>query len=136
MDYQKMVEFRNARNHFTRRLNIVLQEIGPSYARVTKTVEPEDTNPVGVPHGGVYFTMADNACGSAIASHGYMAVTVSANYNFLRGAKVGDQLTAEAREIKTGKTICVYEARITDQNGTLLGNGIFTFYKLDQKIEM
>ena len=51
MDYQKMVEFRNARNHFTRRLNIVLQEIGPSYARVTKTVEPEDTNPVGVPHG-------------------------------------------------------------------------------------
>ena len=136
MDYQKMVEFRNARNHFTRRLNIVLQEIGPSYARVTKTVEPEDTNPVGVPHGGVYFTMADNACGSAIASHGYMAVTVSANYNFLRGAKVGDQLTAEAREIKTGKTICVYEARITDQNGTLLGIGTFTFYCLDQKIEL
>jgi acyl-CoA thioesterase len=45
-------------------------------------------------------------------------------------------LTAEAREVKTGRTICVFEVQITDQNGTLLGNGAFTFYKLDQEIQL
>lgn len=135
MDYQKMVEFRNQHNRFVKRLGIVLEEIGPGRARVSKTVEEADTNPLGVPHGGLYFTMADNACGSAMASGGYAAVTLNASYQFFRAAKVGDRLTAEAREIKSGKTVCVYEAQVTDQDGTLLGSGTFTFFRLDQKLE-
>ena len=135
MDFQKLVEYRNAHNPFTKRLHVVLEEIGPGYARTAKVVEPEDLNPVNVPHGGVYFTMADNACGSAAASRGYAAVTVNANYHFLRSAKLGDRLTAEAREVKAGKTISIYEARITDQDGVLLGIGTFTFYSLDRKLE-
>ena len=136
MDFQKMVEYRNARNRFTNRLHVVLEEIAPGYARTTKTVEPEDLNPVEVPHGGVYFTMADYACGSAAASRGYMAVTVNASYSFLRSAKVGDHLTAEAREVSAGKTLSVYEARVTNQDGVLLGTGTFTFYSLGRKIEL
>ena len=136
MDFQKMVEYRNAHNHFTKRLHVVLEEIGPGYARTAKVVEPEDLNPVNVPHGGVYFTMADNACGSAMASHGYYAVTVNASYNFLRSAKLGDHLVAEARETKPGRTLCFYEVEIRDQAGTLLGNGSFTFYRLDQEIPL
>ena len=38
-----------------------MEEIGPGYARVVKDVTAEDANPVGVPHGGVYFSMADTA---------------------------------------------------------------------------
>ena len=71
-----------------------------------------------------------------MASHGHRAVTVNCNYNFMRSAKVGDTLTAEAREIKAGKTLCVYDVHITDQNGTLLGTGTFTFYQLEQEIEL
>ena len=134
MDFQKMADYRNTHNPYVQRQGVVVEEIGPGYARVTKTVAPEDANPLGVPHGGVYFTMADTACGSAMASHGYMAVTMNAGYNFFRSANMGDRLTAEAREIKGGKTICVFEVRITDQNGTLLGTGTFTFYKLEQPI--
>ena len=136
MDYQKMVEVRNERNLFVKKLGIVLEEIGPGYARVSKTVEAEDANPLGVPHGGLYFTMADNACGSAMASHGYAAVTLNASYQFFRSARVGDHLIAEAQEIKYGKTVCVYEARVTRQDGTLLGTGTFTFFQLGQKLEM
>jgi acyl-CoA thioesterase len=136
MDYQALKKHRNDHNPFTRKLGITVEEISAGYARVTKTIGPDDLNPVDLPHGGVYFTMADNACGSAMSSHGHMAVTVSANYNFFRGAQVGDTLTAEAREVKTGRTICVYEVQITDQNGTLLGSGSFTFYKLEQEIQL
>ena len=135
MDFQKMTEYRNTHSPYVQRQGIVVEEIGPGYARVTKTVLPEDANPLGVPHGGVYFTMADTACGSAMASHGYMAVTMDANYHFFRSAAIGECLTAEAREVKGGKTICVFDVRVTGQNGALLGSGTFTFYKLEQKIE-
>lgn len=135
MDYQKITDYRNSHNPYCQRLGIVVEEIDSGYARVVKTVEAEDANPLGVTHGGIYFSMADTAGGSAMASHGYMAVTVNCSYNFMRSANIGDTLTAEAHEIKTGKTISVYDVRITNQTGTLLGTGTFTFYKLDQKID-
>lgn len=134
MDFQKMVEFRNTHNPYAQRLGVLVEEIGPGYGRAVKTITPEDLNPLNFAHGGVYFSMADTACGSAMASHGHMAVTVNCSYNFMRSAKVGDTLTAEAREIKAGKTLCVYDVRITNQDGTLLGTGTFTFYQLEQEI--
>ena len=127
MDFQKMAEFRNTHNTYAHRLGIFVEEIGPGYARVTKTITPEDLNPLNFAHGGVYFSMADTACGSAMASHGHMAVTVNASYNYFRSAAPGDMLTAVATEVKTGRTLCVYDVRITDQNETLLGTGTFTF---------
>lgn len=135
MDFQKIAEYRNANNPAVTRLGIFVTEIGPGHAKVRKTIGPEDLNPLKVPHGGIYFSMADTACGSAMAAHGRVAVTMNASYNFFRSAKLGDTLTAEAAEIKTGKTVCVYEARVTDQNGTLLGTGTFTFFQTEQKIE-
>lgn len=136
MNYQQMADYRNSHNPYVQRQGIFVEEIGPGYARVTKTVVPEDANPLGVPHGGVYFTMADTACGSAMASYGYKAVTMNAGYNFFRSANVGDRLTAEAREVKHGQTVCVFEVRITEQSGTLLGTGTFTFYSLSEKLEI
>ena len=136
MNYQQMADYRHSHNPYVQRQGIFVEEIGPGYARVTKTVVPEDANPLGVPHGGVYFTMADTACGSAMASYGYKAVTMNAGYNFFRSANVGDRLTAEAREVKHGQTVCVFEVRITEQSGTLLGTGTFTFYSLSEKLEI
>ena len=136
MNYQQMADYRNSHNPYVQRQGIFVEEIGPGYARVTKTVVPEDANPLGVPHGGVYFTMADTACGSAMASYGYKAVTMNAGYNFFRSANIGDRLTAEAREVKHGQTVCVFEVRITEQSGTLLGTGTFTFYSLSEKLEI
>ena len=134
MDYEKIRAFRNANNPYVQRQGVLVEEIGPGYARVVKTVEAEDVNPLGVPHGGVYFTLADTACGSAAASYGTMAVTVDVSYHYLRSAKVGDTLTAEARTVKAGKSLCVLDVRITGAEGVLLGTGTFTFYRLDQKL--
>ena len=136
MDYQKMAEYRNTNNPYVQRQNVLVEEIGPGYARVTKTVTPEDVNPLGVPPGGVYFTMADTACGSAMASYGSTAVTMNANYNFFRSANVGDRLTTEAKEVKHGQTVSVFDVRSTNQKGTLLGTGTFTFYQLPEKLDI
>lgn len=136
MDLEELRKFRNDKNPYAALLGIRVEEIGPGTARATIHLEDRLLNPVGVPHGGVYFSLADTACGSAMASHGYYAVTVSTSYEFLRSGRPGDTLTAVASEIKAGRTICVFDVRITNQEGTLLGTGTFTFYKLDREIEL
>lgn len=136
LDFEKIVEYRNRNNRFARKLGITVESISPGAARVVKTIEEDDLNPVGRAHGGVYFTLADSAAGSAMVSKGYSAVTVNATYNFFRGAAVGDVVTAEAVEVKAGKTVCVYDVHVTDQNGALLGTGTFTFFQLEEKIEI
>ena len=113
MDFQKLMEFRNTHNPYAKKEGIVVEEIRLGYARVTKTVLPDDINPAGLAHGGIYFALADTAAGAASASHGYFAVTVNANYNYLRSAKPGDTLIAEGTECKTGKSICVYAVSYT-----------------------
>lgn len=136
MDLQKMMEYRNTHNPFCQRLGIYVEELRPGYARAVKTVTEEDTNPLGVPHGGLYFTLADTACGFAMGTHGHVAVTVDASYHFMRSAKVGDRLVAEATEIKSGKTICVYDVQIKDQNEKLMGCGTFTFFQMEQELTL
>lgn len=136
MDFEKLKEFRNTHNPFCQRLGVRVEEIGPGYSRITKLVTQEDLNPAGLAHGGLYFTMADTASGAACASHGYYGVTVNANYNYLKSGKPGETLIAEATETKAGRTICVYDVRVTNQDGTLLGTGSFTYYLLDRKIEL
>lgn len=74
------------------------------------------------PTGGVYFSMADTAAAPPMATHGYAAVTMDANYHFLKSAAVGDTLTAESFEVRSGRTIGVYDVRITNQDGTLPGD--------------
>ena len=48
-------------------LTCLLYTSGPGYARAVKDITAEDANPVGVAHGGCYFSLADTACGSAMA---------------------------------------------------------------------
>ena len=97
MDYEQIRAFRNEKNSFGRRLGILVEELGPGYARATKTVTEEDLNPLQVPHGGVYFALADTACGSAMAAYGTMAVTISCSFSFLKSAQAGDKLTARGQ---------------------------------------
>lgn len=135
-ELEKFVAYRNGKNRFAARMGMTVQSISPMGAVVVKTIGEEDLNPLGRAHGGVYFTMADTAAGSAMVSKGYAAVTMNATYNFFRSAQVGDRVTAEAAEVKSGRTICVYEVRVTDQAGHLLGTGTFTFYRLEERIEL
>lgn len=136
MELQKILEYRNSRNRFCNRLGITLTELAVGHARVVKTVTEEDLNPIGFAHGGVYFTMADTAAGSAMAAYGTRAVTLNAQYNYFRSAVVGDVLTATAREVKHGGTVCVFEVTITDQQDRTLGSGTFTFFDLKEPLEL
>ncbi len=128
MDFEKLRQYRNQSNAFAQKLGITVEEIRPGYARSTKVTCADEINPSGITHGGVCFTMADLTAGAASSSHGRLSATVNADYHYLRPSHTGDTLTAEAREIKSGRTLCVYEVRITNQEGVLVGMGTYTFF--------
>ena len=136
MDYEQIRAFRNTNSPYANRLGIYVEELRPGYARAVKAVTEEDLNPMGIPHGGVYFSLADTACGSVMAAYGTMAVTINSSFSFLKSATRGSRLTAEARELQSGKTICVLEARITGEQGELLALGTFTFRRLKTPIQL
>ena len=134
MDYQKMVEYRNSHNPYIQRIGIHVDEIRHGYARATKTVTFDDTNISGIAHGGLFFSMADTTAGTALSSYGRRAVTLNANFNYLRGAKIGDMLTCESHEVKHGESICVYDVTIHNQDGKQVSSGSFTFFMLNEPL--
>lgn len=78
-------------------------------AEITET----SLNPYNIAHGGYIFGLADTAAGYAAHSFGRNAITVNANIEYLH-AITGKRLSAEAKCIKNGKTISVFEVYIRD----------------------
>ena len=87
------------------------------------TVRKEMTNYQGVLHGGVSAMIMDDMCGmicmlSSTDEQVYSTVSLSVDY--LKGAKVGDEITATARIVKLGRTIANVEAFIENAEGQIM----------------
>ena len=136
IDMDALLRYRQERNRFVTRLGIALTELRPGYAKTVKTVTEEDVSGLGYAHGGVLFTMADSAAGSAACTYGFKTVTVDASFHYYRSAVPGEVLSAEASELKQGRTLCVYEVRVTNQDKTMLASGTFTFFLLPEKLDL
>ena len=79
-------------------LGIVVSDIAAGWARVQMRVEETMLNMHGTVHGGYLFLLADAAFAYAANTHGPVAVAQSAQAAFLRPARAGDVLVAEAEE--------------------------------------
>lgn len=92
----------------------------------------EHKNHLGHMHGGVSFAFADVIAGTLAHASGRAMTTTGGEIHYLRGIKDIDEILCTARVIKRGKTLSVFEARITDVSGErLFATGIFTYYALD-----
>lgn len=101
-------------------LGMELDQIGPGRARMSMRVGDAMVNGLGICHGGFIFTLADSAMAYASNSHGEPAVAQQATIAFLRPARRGDLLTAEATErVVEGRT-GLYDVRVTAEDGAVL----------------
>ena len=78
------------------------------------------TNGHGTCHGGFIFTLADSAFAFACNSHNRATVAQAAKIDFLRPARRGDLLRAEAREISRGGRSGLYDVEVRRDDGELL----------------
>ncbi len=105
---------------WARALGIEFLEIKRGYCRLGLTLQPHMVNFQGSPHGGVIFSIADIAFGTACNSHGEPAVALSMTISFMTAAAAGARLVAEAREVKQGRRAGFYQVTVNTEGGALV----------------
>ncbi len=84
--------------------------------------------PYGMAHGGILASLVDSAAYWAVFTRindGVKMVSIDLKLNYLAPASQGN-LTVVGKCIKAGKTLCIGEALITDQNDKLICHGTST----------
>jgi len=101
----------------SQRLGMTIERIAPGEATLALEVTEVMLNGHGLAHGGFIFTLADSAF--AFACNGYNQRTVGhqAAITYMAPARLGDRLTAVAREIHRAGRNGIYDVRVTNQDG-------------------
>jgi uncharacterized protein (TIGR00369 family) len=124
-DKNKIIHYCNeiSKNTLMQTLNIEFTDAGEDFLVATMPVNPSVHQPMGLLHGGASVALAESV-GSA-ASMLYVnsehsevrGIEISANH--LKAKREGI-VTATARILHKGRSIHLWEIRITDENGALI----------------
>lgn len=98
-------------------LGMRLVGVGPGRATLTMRITEDMVNGHGICHGGFLATLADSAF--AFACNTYDEVTVAAGFDieFLAPVRLGDEVTAAAREVARYGRSGLYDVAVTSQDG-------------------
>ena len=91
--------------------------IEPGYTRSTVTIPENATNTGGGTFGGFLMAIIDVVGSTITWSYGKHAVTQTCSVNFIRGVSIGEKLVLEARNVHFGRTTCVSEVVVSDEQG-------------------
>ena len=119
---------------FARFLGIDLLDIREGYGKASLTIADHMLNFLGLPHGGVIFSLADAAFAAACNSYGQVAVALDVNMSFVAAVPVGTQLIAEANEENLGRRTGLYRLAVSTAEGTLVALGQGTAYRRNQQL--
>lgn len=120
----------NRKDLFAGANDIAITKVAEDYAEGELTVTEQSLNPLGIVHGGCLCTLADTVAGSAVISRGILCVTLSNSMNFLAPAGGTKKIKCVATPQKMGKTVCVFDTVLTNDEGQTVATGVFTFYIL------
>lgn len=101
-------------------LSMVLEAVEPGKARISMSVEPSMVNGHAICHGGFIFTLADSAFAFACNTYNQVTVAQTCAVTFLAPARLGDRLTATAREISRSGRSGLYDVSIRNQDGEMI----------------
>ena len=121
-------------NPYIKAMNISLTEYEEGYAKGEMRIDERHLNPYHSVHGGALYTLADVVSGCAACSCGKYATTVTGSMNYLKPALETEKIYCEARAVRDGKQISVYDVCLTDDRGELVETGTFTFYIMNRDI--
>ncbi len=105
--------------------------MGGSHLKII--VHEKHLQPFGMVHGGVYASLIDAAAFWACyceVEEGLSLTTVEMKLNYLAPSSKGF-LIGKGRSIKMGKTLCLADATIEDDQGRLLAHGTATMMILE-----
>jgi len=118
---------RVSRNAFIAHNNIHLGHVEYDYVELYCDLTDVSYNLAGTAHGGLYFSMGDTAAGTAARTDGREYVTQSADVHYIRAATKG-RITAKAKAIHRGRTGCLIDAEVVNEDGEVCFTGRYYFY--------
>ena len=119
-------------NAFTDHNFIRLESAEADCAVYRLDIRPESRNPFGMVHGGALYTLADDAAGGAAHSDGRHYVTQHGDLHFLDNRAHGT-IRAAGRVRHRGRSTVLVDVEITDESGSLLATGAFSYFWGDRK---
>ena len=131
--HNQVVEHMFQEDAFSQWLGIELIEIKEGYSKIKMIIRNEMMNGLKVVHGGIAFSLADSAFAFACNSRNNLSLALETSISFLKSVYVGDELTAEAKEIRNGKNTGVYLVEIKNQRDELIGLFKGTCYRTGKK---
>ncbi len=112
------------KNSLSGHMGIEFTEIGTDYLRATMPVDHRTKQPMGLLHGGASVALAETMGSVAsvlslddIGSASVVGVEINANH--LKSAKSG-YVTATVRPVKIGRTLHIWDIKITNDNKDLV----------------
>ena len=104
-----------------------MDELDENHCLCHVELSHEQTNPNGLAHGGLLFTMADAAASALARADGRNYSTLDANIHYLRNVK-GGTIYAEASVIRRGRTSVLIEVSIRSGEGRELTRVTVTMF--------
>ena len=104
-------------DHASKAVGMQVLAVGPGTATVCMTVRQDMLNGHAICHGGLITTLADSAFAFACNAHNEVTVASGFDVNLMAAARLGDVLTAQAKEISKAGRTGVYDIAVSNQQG-------------------
>ncbi|KJQ62661.1 PaaI family thioesterase [Streptococcus oralis] len=113
--------------------NYEIKEMKDGHVEVTTKVVDSSLNYYGNAHGGYLFTLCDQISGLVLFSLGLDVVTLQSSINYLKAGKRDDVLTIKGECVHQGRTTCVVDVDICNQDGKNVCKATFTMFVTGQR---
>ena len=113
--------------------NYEIKKMKDGHVEVTTKVVDSSLNYYGNAHGGYLFTLCDQISGLVLFSLGLDVVTLQSSINYLKAGKRDDVLTIKGECVHQGRTTCVVDVVISNQDGKNVCKATFTMFVTGQR---
>ncbi|TMI72658.1 MAG: hydroxyphenylacetyl-CoA thioesterase PaaI [Bacteroidetes bacterium] len=113
--HESVVSHMMQNDYFSQWMGVEVLQVKEGYSRIKMTIRKEMVNGFGIVHGGLPFSLADSAFAFACNNRNNLSVALDVTITFTKAVNVGDELTAEAKEVHNGRSTGVYLITVTNQ---------------------
>ncbi len=114
---------------FSQWMGIQIVSVNPGSCSVKMTVRVEMTNGFLIAHGGITYSLADSAFAFASNGYGQQCVSIETSISHQEAVRTGDELIAQATEIKKVNRLGWYDVVVRNQNDRVVAAFKGTVYR-------
>ena len=115
--------------------NYEIKEMRDGRVTVTTKVVNSSLNYYGNAHGGYLYTLCDQISGLVVISLDLDVVTLQSSINYLKAGYLGDELTIKGECGHKGRTTCVVDVDLINQDGKNVCKATFTMFITGERSE-